>query len=164
LHAISPGEMTKMGLATWTLPRLEDATIILASTVELSLLAGHIRDFKLLPEPDDYGKELLQEYVQGLAGRISNILQVLGNSVEKLAATLSKIASAEYVNRPNLIAAAQTLQELGNYIVPPSYVQDEVEMDHKQLIEWADQLEKARDYAFLFYLLWASDILDETAT
>jgi hypothetical protein len=162
LHSISRDDMTKMGLETWNLPRLADATTLLTSTVELSLLAGHIRDIKSLPDLDDYGKGLLQEYLQGLADRISNILLILGSVIEKIVATFNKIAPTEYAHRPNLIAAVQALQELGRHIVPPAYAQGEAEMSLEQLVEWADQLEKASDDAFLLYLLWASDILDAT--
>jgi len=162
LHSISRDDMTKMGLETWNLPRLEDATTILSSTVQLLLLAGHIRDLKSLPDLDDYGKGLLQEYLQGLADRIGNILQILESATGKIVATFNKIAPTEYAHRPNLIAAVQALQELGRHIVPPAYAQGEAEMSLEQLVGWADQLEKASDDAFLLYLLWASDILDAT--
>jgi len=162
LHSIAQDEINKMGLETWNLPRLADATTIWTSTVELSLLAGHIRDFKSLPKPDDFGKELLQEYDQSLEGRISNILQVLGSAMGKIVDTFNDIAPTEYTHRPNLIAAVQALQELGHHIIPPTYAQSEAGMSLEQLVEWADQLEKASDDAFLLYLLWASDILDAT--
>jgi hypothetical protein len=108
----------------------------------------------------DEGHLLLSDKL--LADRISNILLILGSVIEKVVATFDKIAPTEYAHRPNLIAAVQALQELRHHIIPPTYAQSEAGMSLEQLVEWADQLEKASDDAFLLYLLWASDILDAT--
>ena len=161
LQSISSEEMTKVGISTWNLPHLEDVTMLMASTAELSLLLGHIRDFKHLPELDVSGNGILQQYIQSLSGHISKILQRLGNAVTKIASSITNIAPTEYIHHPNLEIVVQALQEFGNIIIPPTYSQCGAEMSHNQLIEWANQLEKASEYASFIYLVWASDIVDE---
>ncbi len=84
----------------------------------------------------------------------------MGNAVTKIASSITNIAPTEYIQRPNLEIVVQALQEFRNNIIPPTNSQGGLEMSQDELVKWANQLEKASEYAFIIYLVWASDIVD----
>ena len=161
-HPIPPDALTELRLMTWTDPRLEIGNKLVASVSQLSLFAAHIRDFERLPDLDEQGQKEFQEYLQHLAVPIGQALQmVLDTEVETLK-FFEELLPSNYEKRPNLARAFEALQALHNQVLPTSNLQGEVAMDLKAVVEWANRLETGKQYAFLAYLFWASDILSMT--
>lgn len=75
---IPQNNLHELGIATWTLPRLEVANKLLASIAQLSFFASHIRDFERIEnllELDEQGQEQLQQYVLHLSAPMSEAFQ-----------------------------------------------------------------------------------------
>jgi hypothetical protein len=52
------------------------------------------------------------------------------------------------------------LNELRNYIMPKDDCKSEITLSFDDLINWANKLEKGRTYAFIAYLFWVTEILN----
>lgn len=156
---------SQLELSTWTHPRIEVANNLLASLSQLSILALHIKDFERLPETDEQGQEQLQQYVQQLASPMSDVFQSVLNIEKEIAGFFNELSTAEQEERPSLIAAMQVLVELHNQIMPTSDCHDgeiiRASMGLTQIAEWASRLETLQQQAFVLYLFWVSDVLEE---
>lgn len=153
----------KLGLTQWTVPRLEVGTKLLQAVGELSILAAHIRDFKRLPDLDDDGTKQCQNYIQSLSDYMSQVFQSVLDSMTEMLNIFNKLSSIEREHRPNLVAVIQQVKELSEIVLPTSDYKDRATLNLASLVEWAGRLEKGREIALIVYLLWVSDVLDETA-
>ncbi len=160
-HPIPLDALTELGFTTWTVPRLEVANRLIASVSQLSLLASHIRDFERLPELDEQGLEQFQNYIQSLSDPMSEAFQPVLYAETEIANFLIKLSPSQYEERPNLVAVREAIKKLHEHILPSSDFQDSLTIDFRRIVEWANRLERGKQYAFLTYLFWASDVLDE---
>ncbi|HVB25625.1 MAG TPA: hypothetical protein VNG51_27055 [Ktedonobacteraceae bacterium] len=158
---ISTEDMVQFDLITWDVPLLTDATALVTSVTELSMLTGHIRDFQALPELNSRGIEQLQQYIQSIEANIGGALQKVVDTWKQVHTMLNRQAVLESSLNPNLVRMTRILEELKGYFLPPSYTQGRVFLTDEQFVEWANQLEKACEHALLFYLMWASMVLEE---
>ena len=55
----------------------------------------------------------------------------------------------------------QALNDGWNNVSPVSDFNAKVTLDLEELVEWAKGLENAREKAFMVYLFWVADVLDE---
>lgn len=161
-HTIPPDALTELRLMTWTEPHLEIGNKLIDSVYQLSLFAAHIRDFERLPDLDEQGKKEFQEYIQCLGLPMSQALQLVLDTEVEILNFFAKFSPSDYANRPNLATAIEALQALHNQVLPASNVQGQVVMDLDGMVEWANRLETGKQYAFLAYLFWASDIVNMT--
>lgn len=151
----------KLGLEIWKAPQFEFALRFLNSTAELSLLAAHIGDFERLPELDNLGLELLQSHIHSVSAKMANAFEASQKAAADLINIFEKVSETEYDHRPNLMAAMQALNDGWNNVSPVSDFNGKVTLDLEELVEWAKRLENAREKAFMVYLFWVADVLDE---
>lgn len=151
----------KLGLEIWKVPQFEFALRFLKSTAELSLLAAHIRDFETLPELDNLGLELLQSHIHSVSVKMADAFEASQKAAVDLISIFEKVSETGYDHRPNLMAAMQALNDGWNNVSPVSDFNGKVTLDLDELVEWAKRLENAREKAFMVYLFWVADVLDE---
>ncbi|MCY7385042.1 MAG: hypothetical protein LH628_21170 [Microcoleus sp. CAN_BIN18] len=161
-HPIPPDALTELKLTTWAEPRLEVAHKLIASVSQLSLFAAHIRDFERLPDLDEQGEKEFQEYIQRLVAPMSEALQLVLDTEVEILKILGEFSPYDYENSPNLATVVEALQALHNQVLPTANFQGQVTMDLKGIVEWANRLETGKQYAFLAYLFWTSDIVNMT--
>ena len=157
-----PGDaFDELNLDIWDDPQLEIATNLAQNAFELSLRLANIRNFKGLPELDDQGVNQFSTYVQSSIDNAIMVAQSVSNSAEEMKNIFEELPNSEYENHPNMIESMQALIEMVKYITPVSEVREEMTLDLKTISKWADMLEKAREYAALAYLFWASDVISD---
>lgn len=161
--AIPTDALLQLKLSTYTHPQLGVAQKLMESISQLSLLVSHIRDFERLPEIDEQGHELLQQYIQQVP--VNDCLQLTLDSASEIASYYNQLSLSEQVKRPNSTLAMQRLIELREQFLPnPEWVGDgtiEATMNLSEIAEWEGRLGIAQESAFLIYLDWMSDVLDE---
>jgi hypothetical protein len=157
---ISPETMEALKITTWEYPGLELAEKLVSSTAALSFYVGHISDFLNLPALDDEGIAQVQDYLQQVGKRVSEVLQSAADATSDICRIFNQLPPEKKQNRPNLVAAMQVLIELRPNILHSDEFNGEVRLDLAATAEWAERLKKARDAAGLLYLLWASDVID----
>jgi len=158
LHPVAPKDWEKLGLPVWEHPRLELVNQLQNAVVTLSLLAAHICDLNRLPEPDEQGRRLLQNYVVAQSGRISEAFQQVLDRMGELANYFNGL-SREEQQRPALLATMKLLVETHESVMPGEDFHGEIKMDLESIKEWLRRLETARVQAELLRLYWTADTL-----
>jgi hypothetical protein len=165
--AIPSNAFSQLTLSTWSYPRLIIVQKLMGLVYQLSLLASHIRDFERLPELDEQGNELLQQYFQQFTLPLGETFQAVFDIEIEIFSYFTNLTSPEQNNRPHLIKAMLVLGELHEQIWPMADCNKdekiEVSMNCIQLIEWANQLNTVQQLAFSMYLFWVSDVMEETS-
>lgn len=161
--AIPSNAFSQLALTTWTYPRLLVAQKLRGSFFQLSLLVSHIRDFEKLPERNEQGQELLQQYFQRLITPIGETFQAVLDAEIEMINYFNQLSSSEQANRPNLIAVVQGLAELHEQILPTADCSRDgridLTMNLSEVAAWASRLESIQQSVFLMYLFWVSDVL-----
>jgi hypothetical protein len=145
------------GFEVWNVPRLETGGRLSESVMTLSVLVAHIRDLACIPDADEQGTEQLHEYFQQVQGQVTQAYQEIFDSVTAITSICNELTPSDYENRPNLVAVMQGLAELQDIFFD---FKTEFSLTTQEIVEWAPQLEKARDTAFAIYLFWVADVLD----
>ena len=148
--AIPSNAFSQLALTTWTYPRLVVAQKLTGLFFQLLLLVSHLRDFERLPEQNEQGQELLQQYIQRFTTPIGEIFQSVLDAETEMINYFKQLSPSEQANRPNLITVVQGLVKLHEQI-----------MNLTELVEWASRLESIQQSILLMYLFWVSDVLDE---
>lgn len=159
--SIDDDALAKLRLSTWAVPGLSVGEDLMTSTSELSLLAGHIRDCKRLPDLDEFGAEQLGSYLQGLSKPLSAALQSALDAASVVLHRFNQLSTPEQQGRAALMSAVEAVIELRSYLLPSEGFEQSEMMNIEQISEWANRLEQARTYAVLAYLYWVADVLDE---
>jgi len=163
--AIPSNTFSQLALTTWTYPRLVVAQKLTGLLFQLSLLVSHLRDFERLPEQNEQGQELLQQYIQRLTTPIGETFQAVLDAETEMINYFNQLSPSKQANRPNLITVVQGLVELHQQILPtPDCSRDgriELTMNLAKVAEWASRLESIQQSVFLMYLFWVSDVLEE---
>ena len=163
--AIPSKILSELALTTWTYPRLVVAQKLTGLFFQLSLLVSHLRDFERLPERDEQGHELLQQYIQRLTAPMVETFQAVLDAETEILNYFHQLSRSEQENRPNLIAVVQGLAELHQQFLPtPNCSRDgriELTMNLAEVAEWAGRLESIQQSVSLMYLFWVSDVLEE---
>jgi hypothetical protein len=154
--------MADLGITIWQDTRLELAQKFLVSTTELSLYAAHIKDFLKMPDLDDEGGVQVQSYLNQISGQLGKAFQSTLDAVSIMVDTFNQLTLEEQAQRPNLITAVQGLVEMQSHLMPNADFEGQLSMNVTAIGEWAERLKRAREYAGLIYLFWASDILPTT--
>ena len=126
------------------------------------MLTAHVRDIINLPETDEQGKTLLQQYFEQLGVHISSGYQAVLDSVVEMADYITEIKNKE--EHPNLINIMEILSSLKNIISPKSEIENGLSMTLDEMSAWAEKLEEGRNLAFIVYSSWVSDVLNEINT
>lgn len=157
----------QLALSTWNHPRLVVAQYLVGLIFQLSLLASHIQDFERLPELDEQGYELLQEYVQKFTVLLIEAFQAVLDVEVKIANYFHELSSVEQNNRPHLTTAIQILEEQHEHILPMADCSKdgriEATINLTDIFEWANRLNLVQQQVSLMYLFWVSDVLEEAS-
>jgi len=160
VQAQIPAEaMTELAISTWQDARLEPAFKFLVNMTELSCYAAHISDFLNIPESDEEGTAQLQAYLGQISGQLGTTFQSAFDAFCVLARTFVELSSEEQTQRPHLFAAVQALVEMRSNLFPADDFRGQLQMTGADIAEWAEQLKRACEYAYLVYLFWVSDVL-----
>jgi hypothetical protein len=160
-HQIPPDALGQLNIESWDLPQLTVAAKLQQSTSVLFQVAGHIRDFRRLPDLDQEGQAQLQAYVDRLSRYGSESLQSVLDAIAEMLAAYNSLSEAEQKLRPSLAESALALTELYNSIIPTVDFQNHAAMDLDGLVAWASRLEQAPVQALVAMSAWMSDILDQ---
>jgi hypothetical protein len=152
----------RLNLTLWDENHFQALTRLMGATANLSLLAAHIRDFDRLPEMDDFGLKILQNYVEKISYQLGEALQTASDVAVGLLNRYNHLSNLERENRADLLNAVEALIEWKKYVLPSDDFQDQASLTHEQLIEWADRLEKARYFAIVAYLYWVADLIEHS--
>ncbi len=163
--AIPSNAFSQLALSTWTYPRLLVAQKLTGLLFQLSLLVSHIREFEKLPELDEQGHELLQQYIQRLTSPMGEIFQAVLDTETEMIDYFNQLSPSEQENRPYLITVVQGLAELHEQILPTADCSRDgrihLTMNLLEIAEWASRLESIQQSISLIYLFWVSDVLEE---
>lgn len=163
--AIPPTAFSQLALSAWNHPRLITGQKFMSLIFQLSLLASHIRDFERLPELDELGNGLLQQYVQQTAIPLGEAVQAVLDVEFEIGSYLNALTPPERESRPYLATAMQALVELHEQLLPAddcsSDGRTEMSMNLEEIAEWANRLNTVQQSAFSMYLSWVSDVLEE---
>lgn len=163
--AIPSNAFSQLALTIWTYPRLVVAQKLTGLLFQLSLFVSHLRDFERLPQQNEQGQELLQQYIQRLTTPIGETFQAVLDAETEMINYFSQLSPSEQANRPNLIVVAKGFVELHEQILPTADCSRdgriELTMNLAELAEWASRLESIQQSVSLMYLFWVSDVLEE---
>ncbi|MEQ9625156.1 hypothetical protein [Coleofasciculus chthonoplastes] len=163
--AIPSNAFSQLELSTWTYPRLLVGQKLTGLLFQLSLLVSHLREFEKLPELNEQGHELLQQYIQRLTTPMGEIFQAVLDTKTEMIDYFKQLSPSEQANRPHLITAVQGLAELQEQILPTADCSRDgriqLTMNLPEVAEWANRLESIQQSVFLIYLFWVSDVLEE---
>lgn len=163
--AIPSDAFSQLELSTWNHPRLIVAQKLMGLIFQLSLLASHIQDFERLPELDEQGHELLQQYIQQGTMLLGESFHAVLDVEAEIGSYFNELSSLEQTNRTHLIAAMQVLVELHEHILPTADCSRdrriEVVMTLREISEWASRLNSIQQQVNVMYLFWVSDVLEE---
>lgn len=163
--AIPSNAFSQLALTTWTYPRLLVGQKLIGLLLQLSLLVSHIREFEQLPELDEQGHELLQQYIQRLTTPMGEIFQAVLDTETEIIDYFNQLLPSEQANRPHLITVVQGLAELHEQILPTADCSRDgriqLTMNLSEVAEWASRLESIQQSVSLIYFFWVSDVLEE---
>ncbi|MEQ9483745.1 hypothetical protein [Coleofasciculus sp. F4-SAH-05] len=163
--AIPSNAFSQLELSTWTYPRLLVGQKLTGLLFQLSLLVSHLREFEKLPELNEQGHELLQQYIQRLTSPMGEIFQAVLDTETEMFDYFDQLSPSEQANRPHLNTVVQGLAELHEQILPTADCSRDgriqLAMNLSEVAEWASRLESIQQSVFSMYLFWVSDVLEE---
>lgn len=159
-HPIPSDSWDKLGLSSWEHPRLDLINRFHSATAFFSFFIGHLNDFNRLPDLDEQGTTLLQNYVLSLSNKVSETLQLFFNSVTEILNYFNNLERDEKERRPQLLEAMKMLIDIHHQITNGKEFQGKVEMGLSETKEWIPHLKEALGQAELVRLLWIADILE----
>ncbi len=156
---------SQLALSPWNHPRLIVVQKLMGLIFQLSLLASHIQDFERLPELDEQGHELLQQYIQQGTMLLDESFQAMLDVEAEIGSYFNDLSSLEQTNRQHLITAMQILVELHEQILPIADCSRDgriaVAMNLIEISELASRLNSIQQQVNAMYLFWVSDVLEE---
>ena len=159
--------LSLLKLSTWNHPRLKVVQKFMALVSQLSILTSHIKDFERSPEIDKKGRAIFQDYIKQISLLLGESLQVVLDVEVEIGNYFNNLSSLEQSKRPYLIKAMEMLLEIHQQILPKANCskneQIQVSINFEEIVMWANRLSKVQDSAFLMYLFWISDVLEEIA-
>lgn len=123
----------------------------------------HVADFLRIPDSDDLGSRIVQQYLVREEKRAEPLLQAMFDSFAEVLQIWPTLGELD--NNPNLLQAVQALIELQDAILPQPDSDVEVEQpkNHqltlKEMVDWRDRLTKGMPIVGLARLYWMAHIL-----
>lgn len=159
-HPIPSDSWDKLGLSAWEHPRLDLVNRFHSAVAFFSFFIAHLNDFNRLPELDEKGTNLLQNYVLSLSNKVSETLQLFFDSLSEMLNYFNNLERDEKERRPQLLEAMKMLIDIHHQITNGKEFQGKVEMGLSETKEWIPHLKEALGHAELVRLLWIADILE----
>lgn len=123
----------------------------------------HMADFVRIPDTDDLGSNIVQQYLIREKKRAEPLLQAMLESFAEVRRIWSTFGELD--NSPNLLQAVQALIELQGSILPQPDSDVEVEqptthqLTLKEMVDWRDRLMKGMEIVGLARLFWIAHVL-----
>lgn len=159
-HPIPSDSWDKLGLSAWEHPRLDLVNRFHSAVAFFSFFIAHLNDFNRLPELDEKGTNLLQNYVLSLSNKVSETLQLFFDSLSEILNYFNNLERDEKERRPQLLEAMKMLIDIHHQITNGKEFQGKVEMGLSETKEWIPHLKEALGQAEVVRLLWIADILE----
>ncbi len=159
-HPVPVDSWNTLGLSSWEHPRLDLVNRFHSATASFSLFVAHLNDFNRLPELDEKGTNLLQDYILSLSSRLSEMLQLFFDSLTEMLNYFSNLEQGQKESRPHLLEAIKMLVEIHSQITAGKEFQGKVEMGLSETKDWIPELKAALGQAELVRMLWITDILE----
>jgi DNA polymerase III delta prime subunit len=164
---IPPDTVSHLTLETWEHPRLSLIREFVGSISQLTLLSAHIKDFDRMPDLDEQGEELFQQYLQDLSPLFSDAFKTLIKTISGIYEYYSGITDSELEDRPFLIDAIQSFAGLYGQLLPIESLNNgddaQMSMNLREMTDWVNNLSAAQQATFEMYSSWVSDVLAEIA-
>ncbi|MDO8444637.1 MAG: hypothetical protein Q7T53_00790 [Deltaproteobacteria bacterium] len=158
-HPIPEELWNKLELSSWTHPRIDLINRFQASFAILSILLSHFNDFARLPELDEKGNEIIQNYVLSINPKISESLQSIFDSITEMLNYFNGLSDAEKEGRDELSGALLTLKEVHSQITfGKNFDGGNIAMGFSETKEWLHQLPPFMKIEFM-RLLWIADVI-----
>lgn len=163
LIAIPSNAFSQLKISTWNCPQLTTAQKLIGSISQLSIIASHLRDFERLPELDERGCLLYQDYLKQCSIPFSEAFQAVIDVEAELFGYFSEVSSLEKPCRSHLNSAIQGLLEVNQQILPTNDFSEgiEVSMNFEEIFKFSNRLNALRQKVLFIYLSLVSDILEE---
>ncbi len=159
-HPIPSDSWDTLGLSSWEHPRLDMVNRFHNSMAFFSAFIVHLNDFNRLPELDERGTNLLQNYILSLGNKISEALQLFFDSVTEMFNYFNNLESAEMERRPYLLEAITMLKDVHAQVTNGKEFHGKTEIRLLDTKEWIPHLKSALGQAENVRLLWITDILE----
>lgn len=159
-HPIPEEVWNKLRLSSWTHPRIDLINRFQASFATLSILLSHFNDFARLPDLNEKGNEILQNYVLSINPKISESLQSVFNSMTEMLCYFNGLTEDEKEGRTNLLNAMIVLKEFHSQITSGrTFDGSDIAMGYSETKEWLQQLPPFMKIEFM-RLVWIADVIE----
>jgi hypothetical protein len=150
-----------LGLSVWEHQRLKIVNQLQEAVVSLSLLVARVCDLERMPEANETGQKLLQDFVTEQGPLISAACQRALDTMTEMMGEFNTLTTKEQEERPALVSAMQSLSELAGSILPERGAKNETRLTLTVAQDWLQRLETARSQVEAVRLYWIADILGE---
>jgi hypothetical protein len=150
------------GLGVWGHPRLAIGTRYQEAVTTLYTLACHVRDFERLPDTDEFGNALLQEYLYDLRDTFAEYLQNMLDVSSEMSRYVGELTSVQMESRFYLLETFKLLAEVHQAFTPVDSKNEEIkaQLTMADVVAWVDRMTMVIGKAKLVSLLWAADVVE----
>lgn len=151
----------RLRLMEWVSPTLSLLSKFKTAIVQLAILTGHAASMHNIPETDEVGQAIIQNYVSGQIGRI---ISIYTSAVESMAVMVDQVAALsadELSRRPSLLAVIELWQGLGDVLRFDEMRETGVlSLGLQEMTLWFERLRQALPQVDGIRLLLTTDALD----
>lgn len=162
--AIPSNAFSQLKLSTWNYPQLTIAQKLIGSISQLSILVLHLCDIiKRLPELDNQGGKIFQDYIQQCSEPFNEVFQSVIDTEVEFLECFNKISSSSQHNKDFSISSKQMLLEINrNLLLTIDGNQKiEINMNLEEIVNFSNQLKTVQQEVFFLYLSCVSSVLEE---
>lgn len=159
-HPIPDDVWDNQKLSSWTHPRINLINRFQASFAKLSILLSHFNDFARLPESDEKGNEIIQNYVLSINPKINESLQSICDIMLEMLNYFNGLSDGEKEGRDDLFNAIKVLTEVHSQITcGKNFDGSNIVMGFSETKDWLQQLPPFMKIEFMRFL-WISDVIE----
>ncbi|HOZ45223.1 MAG TPA: hypothetical protein PLO37_03555 [Candidatus Hydrogenedentes bacterium] len=164
MRVVPEAMLENLGIRRWKLPDLEEGFAFLHAFVEFAQTAAHIRELVKIEDVDECGREVVCEYLTALEKEPLTNYQASIDAAEVMLNTFNGLPESDQEQRGNLAQCVVNLQKWWELAEQPKELDDGMlRIELSEISEWSPRLQEASQYAFLAYLFWADDVLEQHA-
>jgi hypothetical protein len=166
LHPTPDETWSALGLPVWSEPELALTERLHASFVQLALQTSFLAALEEMPERNETGRAILDQYLQAKGKRISATAEECSERLKEVANYMQSTKDEDSLEvRPRYPIIWDLLVRAHEHLWPEGFRPGELmTLDASDLTAWSERLREAIDCAELARLHWAGDVLDATAS
>lgn len=157
---LSAETWTELGLGEWSQPRLEWIVIWQEAFVHFILLLGHVDSLSNMPDPDEFGTQLLKTYAAKVGMLLSHQLQALIDASNRLGDYASGQLDTQGFLRPDLQEAINQFIQLWESMKDTGFIKDQQTWQLGEIASAYQSLQKLLNPVEHLRLLWCRDVLN----